>query len=62
VHDLEVGGTHNQATANEVNQLHPGIAYKEEWPRVTHLQQIPGDGDLGESADAAIEANEEIGL
>ena len=39
----------------------PLLANKEEWPRIApNLQQVPGDGNLGERAEAAIKRNEKI--
>jgi hypothetical protein len=62
VHNLKVGGANHQAASHEIHELYPGIANKQEWPRVAHLQQVPGDGDLGKGANAAIKANQQIRL
>ena len=58
VHDLKISGSNDEASSNQVNELYPGIADEKEWSCIADLQQVPGDGDLGEGADAAIEADE----
>jgi hypothetical protein len=62
VHDSKVGGTNHQATSHEIDELYPGVANQQEWSCVAHLQQVPGNGDLGEGADATIEADEQVGF
>jgi hypothetical protein len=62
VHNLKVGGANHQAASHEIHELYPGIADKQERTRVTHLQQVPGDGDLGKGANAAVKANQQIRL
>jgi hypothetical protein len=62
VHDSKVGGANHQATLHEIDELYPSVANQQEWSGVAHLQQVPRNGDLGEGADAAIKANEQVGL
>jgi hypothetical protein len=62
VHDLEIGGANYQATPNEIHELYPGVANQQEWSGVAHLQQVPRNGDLGEGPNAAIKANQQVGL